>query len=133
MLRVITDLLERAGFSVITQASPVGATQAIVKERVDALVIDWNLPVVQGDEVVRLLRTWEDVRDLPVLLITGAPEDTLASIRAQLPGVRVLSKSKLREQLVVMLGSVFGSALGSASGRASGNGCVSSWFMRIAP
>ncbi len=109
MLKVICELLERAGYHVLTQASPIGATQVIVRERVDAAVIDWKLPDVQGDEVIRLLRTWEQVRDLPVLLITGAPPENLAHVSQQLPGVRVLSKDSLRKQLVSVLGTVVGS------------------------
>lgn len=109
MLKVICDLLQKAGFHVITQESPLGATQVIVRERIDAAVIDWNLPGLQGDEVIRLLRTWEEVRELPVLLITGAPSEALTRIRSELPGVRVLSKENLRQDLVPTLGSVVSS------------------------
>ncbi|MDB4974849.1 MAG: response regulator [Myxococcaceae bacterium] len=106
MLKVIRELLERAGFRVHAQASPSGAAQIIMHERIDAAVIDWNLPGLLGDEVIRLLRTWEEVKDLPVLLITGAPEETLERIRSELPGVRVLGKELLKDQLVSVLGSV---------------------------
>ena len=109
MLKVIRDLLERAGFQVIARESPVGATQVILRERVDAAIIDWNLPALHGDDVVRLLRTWDEVKDLPVLLITGAPDETLGRIREELPGVHVLSKAVLREELVRTLGAVVGS------------------------
>jgi CheY-like chemotaxis protein len=109
MLKVITDLLQKAGFQVQAQETAVGATQVIVRDRIDAAVIDWNLPGVQGDEVIRLLRTWEEMKDLPVLLITGAPEETLERIRNELPGVRVLAKEFLRDQLVGALGNVLGS------------------------
>jgi CheY-like chemotaxis protein len=109
MLKVICDLLQKAGFHVITQESPLGATQVIVRERIDAAVIDWNLPILQGDEVIRLLRTWDSIRELPVLLITGAPEPAVMRIREELPGVRVLSKDHLRQDLVPTLGSVVSS------------------------
>jgi CheY-like chemotaxis protein len=109
MLKVITDLLEKAGYKVITRDSPTGATQVLVSERVDAAVIDWNLPGLSGDSVIRLLRTWEEVRDLPVLLVTGAPNETVETLRDQLPGVRVLMKDDLRTALVPTLGSITGS------------------------
>ncbi|HEY6877909.1 MAG TPA: response regulator [Polyangiales bacterium] len=108
MLKVITDLLEKAGYHVITRDSPSGATQVLVSERVDAAVIDWNLPGLQGDAVIRLLRSWEEVRDLPVLLVTGAPRDTVEQLREQLPGVHVLMKSDLRAHLIETLGAITG-------------------------
>jgi CheY-like chemotaxis protein len=108
MLKVLCDLLEKAGYRVVVRDSPVGATQVILRERIDAAVIDLNLPAVQGDDVVRLLRTWEEVKDLPVLLITGAAPETLTHLRDALPGVRVLSKENLNNELVFTLGSVLG-------------------------
>lgn len=109
MLKVICDLLNKAGFRVVVQQSAVGATQVIVRERIDAAVIDWNLPIVQGDDVVRLLRSWDEIKNLPILLITGAPQETIQRIRQELPGVHVLSKEVLRQQLVATLGAVVGS------------------------
>lgn len=101
--RVIVKLLERAGFRVVVQQSPLGATQAIVTERIDAAVIDWNLPLMRGDELIRLLRTWDEVKALPVVLISGAPEQTLEQIRNELPGIAVLAKDQLGERLVKVL------------------------------
>lgn len=109
MLKVINDLLEKAGFFVVARTSAIGATQVIVRERIDAAVIDWNLPVVNGDDVVRLFRTWDELKDLPVLMISGAPRETIARIQSELPGVTVLPKDELRGQLVMALGSVVGS------------------------
>lgn len=104
--RVVVQLLETAGFRVVVKESPLGATQAIVKERIDAAVIDWNLPLVRGDDVIRLLRTWDEIKDLPVLLISGAPEETLERLRSELPEIAVLAKTQLGTQLVNVLGSV---------------------------
>lgn len=109
ILKAIVDLLERAGFRVVAQASALGAAQVIIKERIDAAVIDWNLPLLRGDEVIRLLRGWDEVKDLPVLLISGAPDETLARIREELPGIFVLGKDRLRDELVRALGSVLSS------------------------
>jgi CheY-like chemotaxis protein len=104
--KVIVKLLERAGFRVVVRESPLGATQAIVNERIDAAVIDWNLPLVRGDDVIRLLGTWDEVKDLPVLLISGAPEQTLQQLRSELPEITVLAKDQLAERLVNVLGHV---------------------------
>ena len=104
--KVIVKLLERAGFSVLVRESPLGATQAIVNERIDAAVIDWNMPLVRGDDVIRLLATWDEVKDLPVLLISGAAEETLERIRAELPAITVLPKDRMADSLVKVLGQV---------------------------
>jgi len=108
MLRVLRELLEGAGYDVHARESASGIAQVIVQERIDAAVIDWDLPDMQGDAVIRLLRTWEDVKDLPVLLITGAEEETRERIRSQLPGVRIVTKENLRDELISALGTVLG-------------------------
>jgi CheY-like chemotaxis protein len=100
VLVVITELLQDSGYKVFTQTSPIGATQVIVREEIDAAVIDVNLPVMQGDNVVRLFRGWDRVSDLPVIIISGAPEDKLTRIQQELPGVKIVRKTEMDEALV---------------------------------
>lgn len=110
VLVAISDLLEEHGYEVYTQASPIGATQLILRERIDVAIVDVNLPTIQGDNVVRLLRTWDRLKDLPVLMISGAEPARLEQLRRELPGIQLIAKSRMNQDLVRALQSALASA-----------------------
>lgn len=99
VLVAICDLLEGDGHKVFTQISPIGATQAIIKNEIDVVVVDLNLPEMRGDSVVRLIRSWDRLKDLPVIMISGAATDSLEQMRKSFPAIQVLSKSVLETDL----------------------------------
>jgi CheY-like chemotaxis protein len=103
VLVAVADLLEEAGLHVVTQQSPIGATQVIVRERIDLAVIDVNLPVMQGDNVVRLLQTWDRVKEIPIVIISGAPPDKIAALQADLPQTRFVPKAAMNTLLVPVI------------------------------
>lgn len=98
-LQAIGDLLESAGYEVHPMVSPIGATQVIVAKNIQAAVVDLNMPVMRGDRFIALVRSWERIRDLPTVLISGASSKTLDEVGAQLPGVQVVTKESMRASL----------------------------------
>lgn len=99
VLVAISDLLERQGYRVYTQISPIGATQVIVRQRIDAAVIDVNLPEMQGDSVVRLIRSWDRLKDLPIIMVSGASTSRLDQIKRDLPGIQIVPKATMHRDL----------------------------------
>jgi CheY-like chemotaxis protein len=100
VLVAISDLLEGAGCEVFTMTSPIGATQVILREAIEAVIIDINLPVMQGDNVIRLFRSWDKLRDLPIVVVSGAVDEKLAAIQRELPGIKVVRKTEMQQRLV---------------------------------
>jgi len=99
-LQAIADLLELAGFEVHTLVSPIGATQVIATQGIVAAVIDLNMPVMRGDRFIALVRSWDRIRDLPIVLISGESSTAIREAAAQLPGVAVVTKAQMGDQLV---------------------------------
>jgi CheY-like chemotaxis protein len=116
VLVAITDLLEAAGLKVFTQTTPIGATQVILREGINAAVIDINLPVMQGDNVIRLFRSWDKVRDLPIVVVSGATDEKLAAIKSELAGVKIVRKDEMHQRLT---GAVLEALTGVRESRAS--------------
>jgi DNA-binding NtrC family response regulator len=56
VLTFLGRCLERAGYQVITRDNPVGTGAAIMRERPDLVIVDLNMPLLSGDEVVKLIR-----------------------------------------------------------------------------
>lgn len=110
-LKAIGEILEQAGFEVHSMRSPVGATQVITSEQIQAAVIDLHMPLMNGDRLVALIRSWDQLRDLPVILICGSSAKTLEEVGRQLPDVPVVTKDSMQR----MLGSVVARALSGRS------------------
>ena len=99
-LQSISDLLEEAGYHVFGMLSPIGATQFIASNGIEAAVIDLNMPQMSGDRLVALIRSWDRMRELPVVLISGTAMETLQAVAAELPDVPLVTKSSMRRVLV---------------------------------
>jgi CheY-like chemotaxis protein len=99
VLETIRELLTGAGYQVHCLASPIGATQVIVSQHIHAVVVDLNMPVMQGDRFISLLRSWDKIRDMPTILLSGASAQTLHAVAKDLNGVATVSKSTMHRTL----------------------------------
>jgi CheY-like chemotaxis protein len=91
-------------------------------------VVDLNMPVMQGDRFISLLRSWDKIREVPTILLSSAAPATLAAVANELPGVVTVSKSIMHRALPETVKRVLGRARGPAAGAAgaSGSGGTSS-------
>jgi len=99
-LLAITEILRHGGYSVHPLASPIGATQLIATLGIVAAVIDLNMPVMRGDRFIALVRSWDRIRDLPIVLISGDSPQNIRDAAARLPGVAVVTKAQMAGRLV---------------------------------
>jgi len=63
--------LERYGFRVAVLPDAGGLNLSVEKDRPDILVLDWELPIVMGDEALERLRKADGGRDLPVFMLSN--------------------------------------------------------------
>lgn len=69
--RIIRWGLEADGFEVACAADGQLALEAVFRLRPDLVVLDWELPVLNGIEVCTLLRSAEHSVNIPVVMVTG--------------------------------------------------------------
>jgi len=79
--KVLRNLLERDGFEVAEAADGAEALSAVDRLSPDAIVLDLNLPVLDGYAVLSRLRTRSTSATLPVLVLT-ANGDEASEVRA---------------------------------------------------
>ena len=72
---VLRDLLEREGYSVIEARDGVQALDEIDRAAPDALVLDINLPRLDGYQVLSHLRARPATAGLPVLVLTAKGDE----------------------------------------------------------
>ena len=72
---VLRDLLEREGYSVIEARDGVQALDEIDRHAPDAIVLDLNLPRLDGYQVLKHIRARPGTADLPVLVLTALGDE----------------------------------------------------------
>ena len=73
IVRILRDYLERAGFAVITAADGEAALSTARRHRPDLVILDLTLPMRDGLDVARMLRTEQAV---PIIMLTARSEET---------------------------------------------------------
>lgn len=79
LLELYGTLLESKGYKVLS--APDGPTGIALtrKHAVDAVVLDFNLPGMDGNQVAQVLR--KEQPTLPVVIWTGSPDETPESLK----------------------------------------------------
>lgn len=100
-------VLKREGFEALAAGGGEEALLEVRKRRPDLILMDLTMPVMGGDEALRLLRADPQTRGIPVIITTGssgapAPEGAAA----------VLTKPIPRDLLLATVGRVLAGATG---------------------
>lgn len=70
--RYLEVVLRRAGYDVLPAADGLEAMKTLLSTPVDAVVTDAVMPHLSGQELCRFLRDHPRLKDLPVVLLSGA-------------------------------------------------------------
>lgn len=73
--RVVTDLLEREGFEIIEAKDGAEAMEKVDRHAPDIIVLDLNLPGLDGYGVLSGLRSRPRTADIPVLVLTAKGDE----------------------------------------------------------
>lgn len=65
--------LEQRGFQVTVLPDALILNDTVGQTRPDIVVLDWELPVIRGDEALERLRRVEHGRSLPVFILSNFP------------------------------------------------------------
>ena len=72
MRRIIKNLLRDLGFTNTTEADDGLTAMPILQAGgIDFLVTDWNMPGMQGIDLLKAVRADENLSSLPVLMVTA--------------------------------------------------------------
>lgn len=71
---IAQGLLESNGFSVYLQSSGQDALESLAQQKPDIVLLDINMPGIDGPETCRRIRTLEGAEYLPVVMMTGSQD-----------------------------------------------------------
>lgn len=93
--------LERAGYSVVTRCDAVGSTAEIMRERPDLVLLDVDMPLLSGVDLVQSIKRREGLRDVIVLLFSAKPASELRQLALLTGANGFLPKPKDLNEVVV--------------------------------
>lgn len=101
--RALEQLMQDAGFEVATARDGFEALAEIQARPTHALLVDLEMPRMNGLELTRNLRTQADTRDLPVVMITSRATDKHQAMAEQAGVTRMLGKPFSEDSLVALV------------------------------
>jgi DNA-binding response OmpR family regulator len=83
LLEIVTDRLAEVGIEVVPLQQPTLVVPRAKAVLPDLILLDRNMPVLSGPEVMRSLQSFEETKDIPVAFLTGncTEEDLLKVLR----------------------------------------------------
>ena len=70
-LRILHDLLSSAGYDIIIAENGLEALEVVSRERPDWILMDIQLPVLDGYEATRRIKADPTLRGIPIIVITS--------------------------------------------------------------
>jgi two-component system chemotaxis response regulator CheY len=84
MRRIIKNLLRDLGFTNISEADDGSTALPMLKEGAfDFVVTDWNMPGMQGIDLLRAIRADANLSHIPVLMVTAEAKKEQIVMAAQ--------------------------------------------------
>ena len=104
MRRIIKNLLKDLGFSNIQEADDGSTALPMLQQGdFDFVVTDWNMPGMQGIDLLRAIRADDKLKHLPVLMVTAEAkkEQIVAAAQAGVNGyvVKPFTAATLKEKI----------------------------------
>lgn len=104
MRRIIKNLLKDLGFTSIQEADDGNTALPMLKQSTfDFVVTDWNMPGMQGIDLLRAIRADAKLKHLPVLMVTAEAkkEQIVAAAQAGVNGyvVKPFTAATLKQKL----------------------------------
>ena len=104
MRRIVRNLLKELGFTNVQEAEDgIEALKMLHGGNFDFVVSDWNMPNMSGIDMLRAIRADDELKHLPVLMVTAEAkrENIIAAAQAGASGyvVKPFTAATLDEKL----------------------------------
>jgi CheY-like chemotaxis protein len=87
-------------YLVLTMPSAKRMFEVLGKKRPDLILLDIEMPEINGHEAIVTLKENPELKDIPVLFLTGWIDDELIAKSLGLGALEVIEKSTMQENLL---------------------------------
>jgi CheY-like chemotaxis protein len=104
-VEVLVAALEDEGYRVLTAANGRRALERIEENKPDLIVSDFMMPLMDGAALVQALHSNPEYRDIPVIMMSAAPE---AALRRRMDGYEAFLRKPFRvPALLELIAAIF--------------------------
>jgi two-component system OmpR family response regulator len=114
-LNTMQAVLCSSGHEVFASTTPIGATNIILREHIDVVVVDVNLPAIRGDVLAGLFRKQPRLGRVGIVLVSGMPPSDFRQVHISSVADIAVGKADVRARLHNAVVEAFGKRNGAAS------------------
>jgi two-component system, chemotaxis family, chemotaxis protein CheY len=84
MRRIVKNILRQVGYVNIIEADDgTTAWDVLQREKINFVISDWNMPQMSGLELLKHVRTSEELKEMPFLMVTaeGQKEHVIEAVK----------------------------------------------------
>lgn len=97
---LIKKMLSPYTFEIRTASNGQAALDAIAEKKVDLVLLDLMMPIMDGFEVIRRLRAADETKDLPIIILSALNSEQDISKGFQLGANDFINKPIILEKLI---------------------------------
>lgn len=71
LVESLSELLEYEGYKTLIATNVIDGLNHLRAESPDAIICDWQMPGLNGKEILREIRLTKETEDIPFIMITG--------------------------------------------------------------
>jgi two-component system, chemotaxis family, chemotaxis protein CheY len=111
MRKVIRNLLKQVGYENIIEADDgINALKILKSQKIDLVISDWNMPNMTGLELLKAVRSDEDLKSTPFLMVTAEAlqDNVIAAVKAGVSNyiVKPFTAEVLNEKITKILDKI---------------------------
>jgi CheY-like chemotaxis protein len=96
----IVRLLRSAGMQVISTDSAIGATRLVLRAGISVVVVDLNMPAMQGTSLLSVFRRNPRLSEIGVVMLSGVAAEELVAAACEAGADAAISKLEMSTTLV---------------------------------
>ncbi|MFH1414948.1 MAG: response regulator [Elusimicrobiota bacterium] len=102
-LQVLTDILEKEGFSVFGASNGFEIINDMVENKPDLIITDLKLPELDGDKVMAAFQDRDVIKGVPILVISSKDEEDIKTAAKKIDAVAYLKKPVDNNKLIELV------------------------------
>ncbi len=103
VVKLASAILSAGGYQVISSTDAPAGLEMAMKQKVDLIVLDVMLPVINGFNICRLLKSQEKYKKIPIVLLTSRSEDEDRKIGLEVGADAYIAKPLDRENFLSVI------------------------------